>query len=454
MQTKLITNDDQHFRKCSECDNKSHIKHFCDKNNQNAMKPKVFESDDNLESVSHPDSPMNENLPVCKSLENISDIEFVICDNEMVESNTVTLELNECDDEAVINEDVIPVNEEPDIMNNVSKSNLLNGKPMTKYVDDGKVTEESEHQLKSSNDFEKLKLVDEADKESVTVPPTIEDVLKQIDSIVTIEVHKAGSDIETEQTVKEDVSEMFAVCQELMNAGEGSSDNLGDIRRSSCHSLEDMFVDEATTEFVNGCPHLINDSAVLMEVELGKEKSTENTKQMSLSDTSDSGIHGDADDSCHDDQSTNSSTSKLEDLQFQEPHVFNSPQWNQRMKGDTSSTYESNSPPVLQKDACKPHVRHMSLDLPETFHTGQSSVESSPQKMSQSPLSPLLSPVAMSFTPKMYSIQRKIAQSPIQLFRQLPIVKNMYMSPLLAPDDALKCLPPVHLTVSCCLFPK
>ena len=51
-------------------------------------------------------------------------------------------------------------------------------------------------------------------------------------------------------------------------------------------------------------------------------------------------------------------------------------------------------------------------------------------------------------TPKLFSVQRNIAQSPIQLFRRLPIVKNPYMSPYLAPDDMLLGLPEVHLVVS------
>ena len=51
-------------------------------------------------------------------------------------------------------------------------------------------------------------------------------------------------------------------------------------------------------------------------------------------------------------------------------------------------------------------------------------------------------------TPKLFSVQRNITQSPIQLFRKLPIVKNPFMSPFLAPDDMLQGLPDVHLVVS------
>ncbi|WAR05478.1 LIPS-like protein [Mya arenaria] len=89
--------------------------------------------------------------------------------------------------------------------------------------------------------------------------------------------------------------------------------------------------------------------------------------------------------------------------------------------------------------------RHMSLDLPVTFHPGQKSGPPDNVLNSETPFSPQLYPGALSFTPKLFSVQRKIAQSPLQLFRQLPIVKNYYMSPLLAPDDLLLGLPEVHL---------
>ena len=51
------------------------------------------------------------------------------------------------------------------------------------------------------------------------------------------------------------------------------------------------------------------------------------------------------------------------------------------------------------------------------------------------------------FSPVLSS-PRHLQYSPIAMFRHLPIVKNPYMSPLLAPDDMLKTLPPVHLVVS------
>lgn len=51
------------------------------------------------------------------------------------------------------------------------------------------------------------------------------------------------------------------------------------------------------------------------------------------------------------------------------------------------------------------------------------------------------------FTPQ-YTKECHRRFSPLQVFRKLPIIKNPYMSPYLAPDEMLKCLPPIKLVVS------
>lgn len=58
------------------------------------------------------------------------------------------------------------------------------------------------------------------------------------------------------------------------------------------------------------------------------------------------------------------------------------------------------------------------------------------------------------FTPQ-YTKESHRKFSPLQMFRKLPIVKNPYMSPYLAPDEMLKCLPPIKLVVgrNFCMFP-
>ena len=51
-------------------------------------------------------------------------------------------------------------------------------------------------------------------------------------------------------------------------------------------------------------------------------------------------------------------------------------------------------------------------------------------------------------TPPTYAQIRHFAQSPVVQFRHMPIVKNPYMSPYLAPDHLLCHMPPVHFVVS------
>ncbi|XP_056010937.1 hormone-sensitive lipase-like [Ostrea edulis] len=59
--------------------------------------------------------------------------------------------------------------------------------------------------------------------------------------------------------------------------------------------------------------------------------------------------------------------------------------------------------------------------------------------------------VTRKFTPQ-YTKESHRRFSPLQMFRRLPIVKNPYMSPYLAPDEMLKCLPPIKI-VACHLDP-
>lgn len=58
---------------------------------------------------------------------------------------------------------------------------------------------------------------------------------------------------------------------------------------------------------------------------------------------------------------------------------------------------------------------------------------------------------SLNFVP-LKAAKEHILHSPLTAFRHLPIVKNPYMSPLLATDDLLKDLPPVYLVVSTCIL--
>lgn len=87
------------------------------------------------------------------------------------------------------------------------------------------------------------------------------------------------------------------------------------------------------------------------------------------------------------------------------------------------------------------------------------SLPSSPTKAKKTlPVSPSMPTIGMSerlgqakgFSP-VYEARHHI-ESPVRLFRSLPIVKNPYMSPMVAPDEMLASLPPLYL-VGCHLDP-
>ncbi|XP_053409256.1 hormone-sensitive lipase-like [Mercenaria mercenaria] len=430
----LKANDNPSLELCSDCHGKNVSECLLCKQ---TTKPKVFQSNDS--SDSNP-SQGKENLPVCKSLENLSECEFVICDKEKLESDTenyigectVISGLNQCDNLSEMDRKIEDSNE----MKGDFEVVMENDKPEIEGTNQTTNVLLKEDDVRSEKDFEERNTVgstindilDEIDsnlaidvqvakskvqpehgyglQENNVVEKTIKDVLDEIDSNVKIDVLTGKPEKVPEKQESKDPSEMYAVCQELLDVGnETGPTNLDDMRSFLCHSLEDLLEDDETVskEFSEG--HSEDKENVSVPNSIGNRC----PKQHSVSDTSDSGIHGDTDnESCHDNQSITSSTSKGEPKQM--------------------------------------YTRNMSLDLATSFHPGQTSAKSSPHKSLGSPVSPHLSPGKRTFTPKLYSVQRKIAQSPIQLFRHLPIVKNMYMSPLLAPDEALRRLPPVHLT--------
>ena len=177
------------------------------------------------------------------------------------------------------------------------------------------------------------------------------------------------------------------------------------------------------------------------------------TKQMSVSQNSDSGFQGDSD--C-----TAGKPRKRKDDAFSSlPDPIDI----------TDSNGESNEVLGANNGSQRKHSRRtMSLDLTHTQSSVPDMYSLSPNNLSlpksstmpdnvneqltktariprSSTVPELLSGCV---TPKLFSVQRNITQSPIQLFRKLPIVKNPFMSPFLAPDDMLQGLPDVHLVVS------
>lgn len=105
---------------------------------------------------------------------------------------------------------------------------------------------------------------------------------------------------------------------------------------------------------------------------------------------------------------------------------------------------------------------HASLDLPPQMcqsmtHSGsipsaltkQMSMSCISESSSSNDLSFFQNGIgALNFEP-IKAAKHHIDHSPLTAFRHLPIVKNPYMSPLLASDELLKDLPPVYLVVSC-----
>ena len=177
------------------------------------------------------------------------------------------------------------------------------------------------------------------------------------------------------------------------------------------------------------------------------------TKQMSVSQNSDSGFQGDS-------ECTAGKPRKRKDDAFSSlPDPIDI----------TDITGESNEVVGANNGSQRKHSRRtMSLDLTHTQSSVPDMYSLSPNNLSlpksstmpdgvneqltktariprSSTVPELLSGCV---TPKLFSVQRNITRSPIQLFRKLPIVKNPFMSPFLAPDDMLQGLPDVHLVVS------
>ena len=105
---------------------------------------------------------------------------------------------------------------------------------------------------------------------------------------------------------------------------------------------------------------------------------------------------------------------------------------------------------TTMKDVRLQNRRAMSLDLTNDLNSFANNADFlSPMRSMTLPRSSTVPELLSgSVAPKLFSVQRNIAQSPIQLFRRLPIVKNPYMSPILAPDEMIQGLPMVYLIVS------
>ncbi|XP_060564756.1 uncharacterized protein LOC132723970, partial [Ruditapes philippinarum] len=358
-------------------------------------KDKASQSSDCLDSNSSVASPdKKENIPVCKSLDNLSECEFVVCDMDKLESDSENYkgdliqisELKGCDpnsevdtnmtetvakcfDESgvfMMEEDSIKSNnfdtecvakaDEPDTDNNVKQIKEVNG------VDEKTDCLKQGNTLRSDgvNDHELIKThpaIETASKkesemtnenpEINIIERTVKDLLDEIDSNVVIDVQDSETEHKTDDDDVKDPSEMYAVCQEILNETEDiDTSNYGDMKSNFCHSLEDL---------VDGSESVCDDISEGNAVNDGNVSNLDSDTKWQKQISCDSGIQGDTDnDSSHDNKSTSSTSTK---------------------------EYQPN------------YTRgHMSLDLATPFHPGQISAKSSPLKTSGSPVSPQLSP--------------------------------------------------------------
>jgi len=279
---------------------------------------------------------------------------------------------------------------------------------------------------------------------------SVEEMLASLDSQAKIELDAEKEPVD---------AEMYAVCQEILDY---DRENEIFMKFTRCKSVESLSKPEIDVDGDSICSKNLLLPSGNSPNKMENQQDSKCFNQASLSDTSDSGILGDTDvDSCIEEPIGANTVEHLDQNNRKTPkHTVTS----DNMTSDDLGTNNENRNKQLESidlsDSAKPEGREaenkqsptkikraFSLDLPVNFHPGQ--VSRSPEHVarSRSQYSPQLSPGARSFTPKMFSVQRKIAQSPIQLFRQLPIVKNYYMSPLLAPNELLKALPEIHIAV-------
>ena len=442
------------------------------------------------------DFPTN---PKCGSVENLTDEEFVVydfketkekcdtnkdttdkpshldtCSNEM----PVRLNRTSSDDSDVIREklaDAMKDNSRTTSEESIGITGAIASSDTVCAIDKGKIGSEKEwfeadvvdRELVIENNEEQIeqccKEIDDlngATGSGIDAHQfsSVDEMLNALDSNVRIEVDaKEGAEAKAD-----DSSEMYAVCQELLEDTKDEEAGLtSDMRSMSCHSLEDILednlVDKPTTSKESQSEA---QSRKRRTGKLSSESKGRNSWKKSLDHTGNSFDHFDGTgtdvDTCSDDLSL-----------LIPPKVPKSTSCPESVISESGSSVTcSNSLDKINDHASKRHTigedlerrvtsnpklniqkRHMSLEFPATYHRGQDLIPT-PVMSALTRLSPKLTEVSRTFSPKRFSVQRKIAQSPIKLFRQLPIVKNYYMSPLLAPDELLKGLPEVHLAVS------
>ena len=234
-----------------------------------------------------------------------------------------------------------------------------------------------------------------------------------------------------------------------------------DLSNISSDTAKFHLVDTVNTENMVNLIHTARiDEPDLLVSETWKTKTSDGenvisdiTKQMSVSQNSDSGFQGDS-------EFTAGKPRKRKDDAFSslpDPiDITDSTRESIKVLGANNGSQRKHSRRTMSLDLAHtqssvPDMYSLSpndLSLPKSS-TMPDGVNEQLTKTARIPRSSTVPELLSGFvTPKLFSVQRNITQSPIQLFRKLPIVKNPFMSPFLAPDDMLQGLPDVHLVVS------
>ena len=253
-----------------------------------------------------------------------------------------------------------------------------------------------------------------------TQQDTLEEALKQLDSNVTITIDDVAVGSQTDNKAN-NTRDGYAVCKDIIQEQDGrfmTVERRSDMDRLSCHSIEDLSEIPGNEESgSDSTPNNLDKKVNVWEKILNMKDETMNGSMTRCVQS-------------NPDLEANKNIAGI--VESQEEDLF--------VNKISRKKYEPPATGRLQH-------RSMSLNFSVSYQDGNSSsILRSP--ISRTPLSPQLPPGSRSFTPKRFSIQRKITQSPIKLFRELPIVKNFYMSPILAPDDLLQGLPDIYMIVS------
>ncbi|KAL4228425.1 hypothetical protein ACF0H5_011472 [Mactra antiquata] len=377
-------------------------------------------NDNNVKVIN---SPTSSDIPVCRSVENLSDDDFVVC------------ELSNCE----INENGSTNNQDSDNQ----PLGQLNSEDKEVGEANGSDTVIRESVKETQNDLEKSEDNNDELNEDLTNRSI---------------VYNSKTNVDPEMAPDIDPTKMYAACKEILDEHDNVNDFYSEMDCTSCHSLENDDNDdnvELLSESNSICETLQDE----MSVQLSQGKDLNHNidgdckKQLSVTD-SDSGILHDCCVENYDSQkdipltlSSNKPTAEL-NAKCTDNSIVAINGTDEAINSTAEDQSKNRTDEAIDStdDNCLKNKNQLSLDLPVCYHPAQKSDNVTSPKRKISPVSPQLSPGKRSFAPKLFSVQRKIAQSPIKLFRHLPIVKNMYMSPLLAPDDLLSDLPPVHLT--------